>query len=606
MKILHWIAQIFKKFKTKVFFLICTVSLIPLMVSIGILYNSSVYIMKNQVADIAHGSINYEIWIADNLFSTLEFYGERLASDEELIEICSDSGTWDYQQLTRRYRQSQGVFKKILNILRNSNMHADQISFYLYLCDKALIFDTKTTYYEKVEPENVQFLREYQRGEERWISTEQINEANLQDKELIIDTSQPVITKCFEIKNKDDRVVGILAVNVDSELFRNYYNEIQKGFMGETIITDADERVVLSSNKNLEKALNRSNYVNRNDYWEEVFIDNEHFMLMSGNLDSIDSKIYILVSVDTMLKNIKWLRGAYVLLLVLMAILGMMTARYITRIFYEPIDILKQNMGRVEKGNLNTKIEQGRKDDLQDIYDSFNHMTQRLEELVNEVTNEKILNEKAELLLLQAQLNPHFLYNTFDSIYSIAKINKVDTIADIVAALSRFFRVSLSGGKNIVPLKEAVDIARSYLTIQNIRFVDKIQYSIETEDNLMNVTVPKLLIQPLVENAVYHGLERKRGQGCVEIKVNTRGEDIAVTVKDNGVGMTPEKLKKIQDKLYSNEESTENYALRNLARQLKILYKDMGKFVIESQWGVGTCVTIILPLKVKLSEEEQI
>lgn len=131
-------------------------------------------------------------------------------------------------------------------------------------------------------------------------------------------------------------------------------------------------------------------------------------------------------------------------------------------------------MHQVKDGNLSVTIAETRKDDFQDIYDTFNDMTCRLEQLIQTVAEERTLNESAELRLLQEQLNPHFLYNTLDSIYSIAKIHKEDQIAEIVAAMSRFFRVSLSNGKNIVTMAEAADIARSYLIIQKIRFGNRI------------------------------------------------------------------------------------------------------------------------------------
>ena len=187
------------------------------------------------------------------------------------------------------------------------------------------------------------------------------------------------------------------------------------------------------------------------------------------------------------------------------------------------------------------------------------------------------------------------MYNTLDSIYSIAKIHKEEQIAEIVAAMSRFFRVSLSNGKNIVTMAEAADIARSYLIIQKIRFGNRINYSIEIEEGLVKIQVPKLLLQPIVENSIYHGIERKKGGGTIQIRISFLDEFCCIKVADDGIGMETEQLEEIKKQLYS-DEACQYFAVRNLAKQLRILYKGKEKIRIDSKIGEGTCVTILLPV----------
>lgn len=179
MKIIQKIKIVLKNFKTKIFLLICAVILLPLTISMMILYNRSVYSVKNQAADIAHNSIHYEIQIANNLFTILEFYGEKLASNEELIEICNNKEVWDYLRTATEYRKALKIFKDMLKVLNSSNMPTDHISYSLYICDRQFVFDSRTTFYERVMPENISFLKEYWRSEGCWTSGNRVNEISL-------------------------------------------------------------------------------------------------------------------------------------------------------------------------------------------------------------------------------------------------------------------------------------------------------------------------------------------------------------------------------------------------------------------------------------------
>jgi two-component system sensor histidine kinase YesM len=251
-------------------------------------------------------------------------------------------------------------------------------------------------------------------------------------------------------------------------------------------------------------------------------------------------------------------------------------------------------MQNVKNGNLDTAINDLRRDEYQKVYEGFNLMLGELKQLIDDLSNEKSLNKQAEINLIQAQINPHFLYNTLDSIYSIAVIYKVDEIAKMAAALSKFFRVSLSGGKTDTSLKEALDIVKSYVTIQNIRFSDKIQYEVLIPEQYMGITVPKLLLQPIVENSIYHGLEKKKGKGHLTISSSEDEETLSLYIEDDGTGIPVEQLAALE-KSISGEEDDDHFALRTLNKQIMLKYGKSYGLSIKSQYGRGTKVTILLP-----------
>ncbi len=603
-RLFNYTKNLFSKVKTRIFLLICLVSLIPLNLAMSVLYGRSVYSMMNQAADIAHSTINVETGIANDAFKIVDYWSKKIVEEKDIADICEDSAEWDYEREVKSYQKAMNIFKSYLSQYGRFGIISNEVTYNLYIRNKKIIFDSSSTFYNGIKSENVDFLSLYDYCRERWTSTTQINMLNIIDKNNYA-YSQQVVTKCYDITDNSGNVIGVLAVNVSSDIFKDYYNEIQKGLSGDTIFIDNYNNPILSSNAELMKSFMESNYYGEEikGYWKEIRLGGERYLLVFGAIPSIEAKMYVLVPIRNIINNITDLKKVYLLLTIIIVILIIFIANLITRIFYHPIDTLKKSMYQVEQGKLNTHITKVRKDDLQEIYNSFNDMTDKLDSLVKEVTTEKLLNEEAELKLLQAQINPHFLYNTFDSIYSIAKLNKVDQISDMVAALSRFFRVSLSGGKNIVTMKEAAEIAESYLIIQNIRFMNKIQYTIHIEEVLGDVKVPKLIFQPIVENAVYHGLERKKGKGNIDLKAIVRDNHAFITIKDDGIGIEPLKLMEIKSSLLSENVETKYYAMSNLVRQLRLFYKETYSFHIESVCGEGTCVTIILPLDYDLKED---
>ena len=268
----------------------------------------------------------------------------------------------------------------------------------------------------------------------------------------------------------------------------------------------------------------------------------------------------------------------------------------LSNIFYKPLEKLVSAMQMIENRNLDVRIDDKRADEYQRVYKGFNDMVSELKRLIKDLTNEKILKKEAEIKLLQAQINPHFLYNTLESIHSIAKIKKVEEIALMVSALSKFYRISLSGGKDIVTLKEAVELVKDYLTIQNIRFKGKISYYFDISDELMRYRVPKLILQPIVENSIYHGIERSKGNGILNIYGMLDKSNLNLVVEDNGVGIEKESLEELQRSIEDDSfENSKNFALKNLNQQIKLKYGPNYGLSIKSEYGKGTCVTIRLP-----------
>ena len=231
--------------------------------------------------------------------------------------------------------------------------------------------------------------------------------------------------------------------------------------------------------------------------------------------------------------------------------------------------------------------------ELQTLDRNFDKMAGRINSLMEKQRQDQQSLHRAELELLQAQINPHFLYNTLDSIAILAESQREEDVIDMVTSLSTFFRNSLSRGEDIIPLRSELVQAKSYLEIQQIRYSDILTYSISVPESIQDRPVPKLILQPLIENALYHGIKNRRGRGTITITGAEEDGMILLRVRDNGAGMSPEQLAQLQSGVY--EEHHSGLGLKNVHQRIRLYCGEPYGLSFESEPGVGTTVTVRLP-----------
>ena len=228
---------------------------------------------------------------------------------------------------------------------------------------------------------------------------------------------------------------------------------------------------------------------------------------------------------------------------------------------------------------------------------------QKIQKLMNQVRQEEISLRKTELKALQAQINPHFLYNTLDAIGWLCEEERCQDAVEMVNALAKLFRISISKGHELITIQKEVEHARSYLKIQKIRYEDILDYRIVIEEQILHKRVLKMLLQPIVENALYHGIKNKRGGGCIIIRGYEDRDNLIFEVEDNGSGMDPETLEKVRKKLSGTFEGEQadlkkgGFGLNNVAQRLRMYYGDQAEILVESEKGIGTCFKIFLNKK---------
>ena len=264
----------------------------------------------------------------------------------------------------------------------------------------------------------------------------------------------------------------------------------------------------------------------------------------------------------------------------------------ITRPFKE----LSQVTDEIAKGNLSVRANVNTGVEATALSNSMNTMIDKINELLEQVTTEQIRLRKAEFELLQAQINPHFLYNTLDAIIWLAEAGEQKRVVGMVRNLSDFFRTSLNQGKDINSIKEEMLHVKSYLEIQHVRYQDILSYDIEVPEALYIYSIPKITIQPLVENALYHGIKNKRGMGHISIRGQAGEKDFTITVTDDGIGIDETRLRQVQSGIQNKVLTGKDfYGLYNVCERIRLNFGEEYGIFIESVYGEGTSVRVILP-----------
>ncbi|MDR0928251.1 MAG: sensor histidine kinase [Oscillospiraceae bacterium] len=278
--------------------------------------------------------------------------------------------------------------------------------------------------------------------------------------------------------------------------------------------------------------------------------------------------------------------------LLLFALMLLYSVHFAGRIT-QPIAQLAEKALKLGEGDFSVTPIATSSTELHTLDKGFDEMVGRINTLLGKQIEDQKTLHRAELELLQAQINPHFLYNTLDSIVILAENHRDEEVIQMVTSLSVFFRNSLSRGKDIITLRAERDQVMSYLQIQQIRYSDILNYEIDIPEELLDERVPKLVLQPLVENALYHGTKNKRGVGTIFISGKSMGGDMLLTVRDNGAGMDEEQIATLKAGIYADRHT--GLGLVNVHKRIKLYCGEAYGLSFESALGAGTTVFILLP-----------
>lgn len=339
---------------------------------------------------------------------------------------------------------------------------------------------------------------------------------------------------------------------------------------------------------------------NTNSYDErQVQLENNIYVITSLIEEYMDEYLYCEASHLNTIKNEIYVRliVELAIILVVFGVLVIYLIRYTARLgrsIADPVEKLNDRMLEIGGGNLTARdpVESN----VHEVYNlgvGVEQMVNRMDNLMRESTEKQENLRKAELALLQAQINPHFLYNTLDTIIWLIEAEKSEAAEKMVSDLSDFFRHTLSNGKDIVSLEDERKQVTSYLQIQQVRYKDILNYSIDIDEEVLSKMLPKLTLQPLIENALYHGIKEKRGGGTIKVRGARFGDEIIIKVVDNGAGISPERLQELRRAM--NGEERVGFGLVTVHERLRLFFGEKAGLEVTSTIGEGTVITIHIP-----------
>lgn len=401
---------------------------------------------------------------------------------------------------------------------------------------------------------------------------------------------------------------GVVFIDLNYSAISELCDQNSIGSKGYVFLLDQDGNVVYHpQQQQLYNELQTENI--------DLVMNTDKETLMDGSGDN--AKIYTIsrsektgwtvvgcTNVAELLKDSKKARSIYVLVAAILVIVALVLSNLISRNITRPLQQLRDSMARVQEGDFGAaEVEVTSRNEVGSLTRSFNVMTSRIQELMKQNIYEQQQKRKSELKALQSQINPHFLYNTLDSIIWMAEGKKNEEVVVMTASLARLLRQSISNEEEQVPISQEVEYARSYLTIQKMRYKDKLEFQIQVDAQIMGVPIIKLVLQPLIENAIYHGLKYKEGKGLLIVRGYREGENAVIQIKDNGAGMDEQTLSHIFEKHKVNYRSN-GVGVYNVQKRLQLYYGMDYGITYSSRQGEGTTASIVIPMNMIPMKQE--
>ena len=400
------------------------------------------------------------------------------------------------------------------------------------------------------------------------------------------------LVKAIPMKEKDG-MRGIVVIEINPEIFRSLLLSNQSLPISQyTFIVDKKGQILCTNRTVQPKWLEKIETTFQNG--ERSFIlewDQETYDVFGQYNGLTGWKTYSVVAVQDIFPQAAQLRGTIAMIVMLAVFAGLVAVTVLSCSITAPIRELSNAMKQVEQENFDIEIQSRRKDEIGHLITSFHYMVGKIRQLICEVYQKKIEQKNAEIRALQAQINPHFLYNTLDSINWMLIERDEQDISDVVISLGEILRYAVGGQNHLVPLGSEARYIESYLFIQKNRLEDRLNYQWELAEDTLDVLVPRLIMQPIVENAVIHGIEPLKKGGVILMKAWIEKEMLLIRVTDNGRGMNQEELEALREKISGTDE-IENIGMRNIQRRMELTYGQEQAMEIESVQGEGATITL--------------
>ena len=416
------------------------------------------------------------------------------------------------------------------------------------------------------------------------------------------------LSRAVEVTDEGKATQALLLINLNYRYFEEIFSNVNLGNGGYVYLTN-DRGDIIWHPKQNEIYSGRFNEDNKYaaTLKDGITVENLRGKNITLNVRTIGYTGWKLVGVTpSAALGIDGIKFRFFVLFVadlFLFLLAMINA-FISDKISNPIKRLDGSVREIESGNLDVEIVPSGSYEVEHLGKSIKNMLGRIKVLMSDLVAEHNAKRKSEFDTLQSQINPHFLYNTLDIIVWMIENENSDKAVNIVTALAKFFRISLSKGKNIITVKDEVEHVRNYLMIQNMRFKNRFEYSIDVDEKVLSYSSLKLMLQPLVENAIYHGMEFMDGDGEIDVKVFKEDNSLYFTITDNGLGMSEDMVETLLSKDFVSSKKGSGIGVKNVNERIKLYFGSEYGLKVESEPDEGTKITIHLPAVVYGENDE--
>ncbi len=564
---------------------------------------ATVISMRYTNSAIYENSVLYTKTIISQLNQNVDSYITYMDNIASVIAKSQDAYQLLYQKIGEDAAAKEGHIKRLQEQFNTILKSRDDIrNIGLVQKDGVILLNSG---YQAVNPDLDLSTQEWYTS-----AVDNYNQYNLTSSHVqhVIKGQRPwVITLSREVHNfyGTGNSDGVVFIDLNYSAISELCDKNSIGDKGYVFILDQDGNIVYHpSQQQLYNELQTENI--------DIVMNADTDTVVTGTGD--DEKIYTFSRSETtgwtvvgcmnmaeLLKDSREANQIYMLTAIVLVVIAMLLSSFISKSITLPIQKLRNSMERVQEGDFKAAdIVIPAENEIGSLTTSFNVMTHKIEDLMAQNVHEQELKRKSELKALQSQINPHFLYNTLDSIIWMAEGKKNEDVVVMTASLARLLRQSISNEDETVSIIQEIQYVKSYLTIQKMRYKDKLEYEIDVDPSIYSVHIVKLVLQPIIENAIYHGLKYKDSKGMIWVKGHQDGRNAVIEIKDDGVGMDEETLAHIFEKHKVNYHSN-GVGVYNIQKRLSLYYGQEYGLRYESEKGKGTTVTVVIPM----DQEEQ-
>ncbi len=385
--------------------------------------------------------------------------------------------------------------------------------------------------------------------------------------------------------------LALLMVTVDESTVRTYFNKVSSDYNTVFFIADEEGNYVVRPEENADEIKQNLPLIRKNENGTaQITINGKSALSVSHRMDFGDWDIVGIFEKDGAKQMLPYYYGLIMLILGIAAVFVILGAVLINLSFFGPLEKLEAQMQLVDQGRLEPIETDDSRNEISRLKTVFNHMIESIRGLISQVRKEQQIASKNELDLLLSQVNPHFLYNTLDTASALALMGENEECAEMIQAVGKFYRVSLSGGRQVVTVRDELDCVKNYIRILNIRYGDTITVKYSVDDRLLDQQVLKLILQPIVENAIHHGINAKYKKGTICIQAYSDMDNIVFSVTDDGSGISQEKIQDILQGKAGTGRS--GYGLHSIIERIRLYYGIEEPMTIHSTEGCGTEIQV--------------